>query len=80
MSSKNGRENGDLKVSDLKSLSDSLYGVYNQFNENRLLIEDAKTLSYIAKTIVSVKSQELNEKKFKQMINNKNNCEKTTDY
>lgn len=80
MSSKNGRENGDLKVSDLKSLSESLYGVYNQFNENRLLIEDAKTLSYIAKTIVSVKSQELNEKKFKQMINNKNNCEKTIDY
>lgn len=80
MSSKSGRENGDLKVSDLKSLSESLYGVYNQFNENRLLIEDAKTLSYIAKTIVSVKSQELNEKKFKQMINNKNNCEKTTDY
>lgn len=80
MSSKSGRENGDLKVIDLKSLSESLYGVYNQFNENRLLIEDAKTLSYIAKTIVSVKSQELNEKKFKQMINNKNNCEKTTDY
>lgn len=80
MSSKSGRENGDLKVIDLKSLSESLYGVYNQFNENRLLIEDAKTLSYIAKTIVSVKSQELSEKKFKQMINNKNNCEKTTDY
>jgi hypothetical protein len=80
MSSKSGRENGDLKVIDLKSLSESLYGVYNQFNENRLLIEDAKTLSYIAKTIVSVKSQELNEKKFKQMINNKNNCEKTIDY
>lgn len=80
MSSKSGRENGDLKVIDLKSLSESLYGVYNQFNENRLLMEDAKTLSYIAKTIVSVKSQELNEKKFKQMINNKNNCEKTTDY
>lgn len=80
MSRKSGRENGDLKVTDLKSLSESLYGVYNQFNENRLLIEDAKTLSYIAKTIVSVKSQELSEKKFKQMINNKNNCEKTTDY
>jgi hypothetical protein len=80
MSSKSGRENGDLKVIDLKSLSESLYGVYNQFNENRLLMEDAKTLSYIAKTIVSVKSQELNEKKFKQMINNKNNCEKTIDY
>jgi hypothetical protein len=80
MSSKSGRENGDLKVIDLKSLSESLYGVYNQFNENRLLIEDAKTLSYIAKTIVCVKSQELNEKKFKQMINNKNNCEKTIDY
>jgi hypothetical protein len=80
MSSKSGRENGDLKVIDLKSLSESLFGVYNQFNENRLLIEDAKTLSYIAKTIVSVKSQELNEKKFKQMINNKNNCEKTIDY
>lgn len=80
MSSKSGRENGDLKVIDLKSLSESLYGVYNQFNENRLLIEDAKTLSYIAKTIVSVKSQELSEKKFKQMINNKNNCEKTKDY
>jgi hypothetical protein len=80
MSSKSGRENGDLKVIDLKSLSESLYGVYNQFNENRLLMEDAKTLSYIAKTIVSVKSQELSEKKFKQMINNKNNCEKTTDY
>lgn len=80
MSSKSGRENGDLKVIDLKSLSESLYGVYNQFNDNKLLMEDAKTLSYIAKTIVSVKSQELNEKKFKQMINNKNNCEKTTDY
>ena len=80
MSSKSGRENGDLKVIDLKSLSESLYGVYNQFNENRLLIEDAKTLSYIAKTIVSVKSQELNEKKFKQMINNSNNRAKTIDY
>lgn len=80
MSSKSGRENGDLKVIDLKSLSESLYGVYNQFNDNKLLMEDAKTLSYIAKTIVSVKSQELSEKKFKQMINNKNNCEKTTDY
>lgn len=80
MSSKSGRENGDLKVIDLKSLSESLYGVYNQFNDNKLLMEDAKTLSYIAKTIVSVKSQELNEKKFKQMINNKNNCEKTIDY
>lgn len=76
MSSKSGRKNGDLKVIDLKSLSESLYDVYNQFNDNRLLVEDAKTLSYIAKTIVSVKSQELNEKKFKQMINNKNNCER----
>lgn len=80
MSSKSGRENGDLKVIDLKSLSESLYGVYNQFNDNKLLMEDAKTLSYIAKTIVSVKSQELNEKKFKQMINNTNNCAKTIDY
>lgn len=80
MSSKSGRENGDLKVIDLKSLSESLYGVYNQFNDNKLLMEDAKTLSYIAKTIVSVKSQELNEKKFKQMIYNKNDCAKTIDY
>lgn len=71
MSSKSGRENGDLKTKDLKSLSDNLFDVYNQYNDGRITEQEAKTMTDIAQTIVKVRGQELNEKRFDFMVKNK---------
>ena len=71
MSSKSGRENGELKTKDLKSLSDNLFDVYNQYNDGRITEQEAKTMTDIAQTIVKVRGQELNEKRFDFMVKNK---------
>ena len=71
MSSKSGRENGELKPKDLKSLSDNLFDVYNQYNDGRITEQEAKTMTDIAQTIVKVRGQELNEKRFDFMVKNK---------
>ena len=71
MSSKSGRENGELKPKDLKSLSDNLFDVYNQYNDGRITEQEAKTMTDIAQTIVKVRGQELNEKRFDFMIQDK---------
>ena len=70
MSSKSGRENGEPKTKDLKSLSDNLFDVYNQYNDGRITEQEAKTMTDIAQTIVKVRGQELNEKRFDFMIQN----------
>ena len=71
MSSKYGRENRELKTKDLKSLSDNLFDVYNQYNDGRITEQEAKTMTDIAQTIVKVRGQELNEKRFDFMVKNK---------
>ena len=71
MNSKSGRENGELKTKDLKSLSDNLFDVYNQYNDGRIKEQEAKTMTDIAQTIVKVRGQELNEKRFDFMVKNK---------